>query len=1186
MTELRDDVAAAPVPAASATDSLRDAVGGVWCAVLGVDQVGPGDDFFLSGGDSAQAVETAISLRALTGTELDLDVLYQYSEFGKLLAFLTEPQPGREQRPLTAAEENLWFAERLHPGSAQYNIAALYRFAGRLDVLRLRTALDALVGRHDALRRGFETPGRVVTAPHASVSCRWLDLRGLPESTLRQVIDEHARRPFDLASPPLLRALVIDRGDEGDLLLLTVHHLVCDGGSLAVLEDELSRLYANDANGTEGSDGTDSTYRAYRADVSGRLPTPAPRTNGSGAVPSRLFDPEQSRAYWRRTLADCPRGISLPHDLPRPAALDIAGGVHLLVCAEDMAADMAALAKSERLSPFMTWVLAYAAGLLALTGERDMVIGIAASSRTAEQRGEIGMFVDPVPLRLTIPPGSTARSLASQVRRATIEALAHRGVPFQQIVEDLGPGGDPARAALMQAALSYLDASGCVLRLDGLEARRELLPTGTSKYELLWQITRQADRTVTELEYLSDLFSAQQAADVHAGLLSAASAAFASPDAPLLAAGSLHSPSRTAGNGAAEPDAEAAARVPLPQLVRQHAARQPDAPALRHRDLELTYRQLDERALAVAAGLRAAGLRRGDVVAVPMTRSADAVTAYLGIGYAGCAYLPLDPELPIDRLHTALRGVADAAIVAEPLASLPPQLPVFRIADLLTDAATATDADTGSERVADSFTPVPITGEDAAYLMSTSGSTGTPKTVVVPHRAISRLVPNAEGLAIRADDTVAHVCNPAFDAATLEIWGALGAGAVLVVGDKQDVMSPARLRAFLGEHRISVLGLPTALLHTMIDVAPDAFGDIRLLVFGGEKADERRMERLLTHRPPGSVVNVYGPTENTTVSTLQQVTLSALDPGPLPIGRCISGSTAYALAPDGRPVVPGAEGELYVGGDGLAIGYHGDSRLTAATFVPNPFSRRPGERIYRTGDRVRPHADGSFLFVGRNDDQVKVRGFRVELGEIEHALLALPGVTDAAVVVRNTPDGAELVACVTGTASPALEAELDVPCPAELDTADLANRLRTRLPDYMIPALVVTDRLPLNANGKVDRAALLASLPADIGRPAAGSATTATDASDASDATDAADPDLDDPLAEAVATLLCESLGLERVGPDDSFVALGGHSIKALKLLARVDEKLGAVVELADFLAEPTLRGLLTAVRADLAVSR
>ncbi|WNV87575.1 amino acid adenylation domain-containing protein [Umezawaea sp. Da 62-37] len=1101
-------------------DGLREAVAGTWCAVLGVDHVSPEDDFFEAGGDSGLAVETAIGLRALTGEDLDLDVLYQYPRFGDLLSFLADPRPEDEVRPLTPAEERLWFAERLQPGSPQYHIAALYRFPGRVDVPRLRNALDALVVRHDALRRGFEAPGRAVTTPRATASCRWLDAVGLPEATVRQMIDEHARKPFDLATPPLLRALAVDRGDEDGLLLLTVHHLVCDGSSLAILEEDLGRLYA------EGATAADTE--------------PAPRTEDTA---SRLVDEDESRAYWRRTLAGAPRGIALPHDLPRTAAPGNAGGVHPLVCADDLLEAMAGLATQERLSPFMTWIVAYVAGLVALTGERDVVIGIAASSRTAARRDEIGMFVDPVPLRLVLPEGITTRELAREVRRATTGALAHRGVPFQTIVEDLGPGGDPARAPLVQAGITYLDAAGSVLRLDGVEAHRELLPTGTSKYELLWSVTRQAERTTTEFEYLGRLFSPERAAEVHTGLLDAARAAFARPDAPLTvprrpqAVAESDTAAAHADSALGEPDA----RRPMPELVRLRAAQRPDAPALRHRGVEITYRQLDERAVAIAAGLRAAGLRRGDVVAVPLPRGIDSVSAYLGIFYAGCAYLPLDHDQPADRVRTALHGVADAVLVAGPHPELPPDARVLRLDDLL---------DSGG-RAVDPAVPVRVVGEDAAYLISTSGSTGRPKTVVVPHRGISRLVPDAEGIVYHSDDRVAHLCNPAFDASILELWGALGSGAVLVIGDKQDALSPARLRAFLAEERITVLGLPTALLHTVIDFAPDALRAVRLLIFGGEKADERRLARLMAHQPPARVVNVYGPTENTTVSTLQRVTPANVDPGPLPIGRAVTGSTAYALGPDGHPVAPGEEGELHVGGAGLARGYHGNPALTAASFVPDPFGAAGG-RLYRTGDRVRPVADGTFHFVGRTDDQVKVRGFRVELGEIELALRSLPGVTDAVVFASATADSTELLACVTGDADLA-------------DPAGIADALRTRLPDYMIPAVVVTDRLPLNANGKVDRATLLASLSDDT--PAStGPDTGAFPA---------------DPLTDAVVALWCESLGTTRARPDDSFVALGGHSIKALKLLARVDESLGVVVDLADFLAEPTLRALVTAVEQD-----
>ncbi|SFD53256.1 non-ribosomal peptide synthetase [Streptomyces aidingensis] len=1105
-------------------EGLREAVTGIWCAVLGVDHVGPQDDFFLEGGDSGLAVETALSLRALTGTELDLDILYQYPRFGELLAALTGPPATAtgEQRPLTPAEERLWIAERLRPGSPQYHIAALYRFPGGIDVLRLRAALDALAARHGALRRGFEAPGRAVTAERVSVPCRWLDARGVPEPALRELIDDYARAPFDLSRPPLLRALAVDRGDQGTLLLLTVHHLVCDGASLALLEDGLGRLYSA-APGPGGQQA-------------------APPRERPSAAASRLLDRDESRAWWRRTLAGCPRGIALPHDLPRPAVPDGAGAVHTLVCDPQLLDRMAEMAARERLSPYMTWTVAYAAGLLALTGQRDLVAGVAVSSRSGEQRDEIGMFVDPLPLRLRLPEGVTARDLARQVRRGLTEALAHQGVPFQAIVAELGAQGEPGRAPLVQTGLTYLDASGCVLRLDGLRARRELLPTGTAKYELLWSVTRQADRTVAEFEYLSGLFSAERAAEAHTVMMAAAQAAFSRPDEPLRAPGPAPVPVPGPVPAPVSGPVAAGGR-PLPELVRLHARQRPDAPALRHRDTELSYRELDARALAVAAGLRAAGLGRGSVVAVPMPRGAGTVLACLGIHYAGCAYLPLDPDQPPDRLRTAVRGVADAALVAgQAPPGLPPELPLLRLEDMPADPA---------GRAAGTV-PVPVTGEDIAYLMSTSGSTGRPKTVVIPHRGISRLVPDAEGLAIRADDRVAHVCNPAFDAATLEVWGALGAGALLVVGDKEDVLSPARLRAFLAEHRITVLGLPTALLNTVIDFAPDALGGVRLLVFGGEKADEERLARLLAGRPPARVVNVYGPTENTTVSTLQQVTAADLEPGPLPIGRALSGSTAHALGPDGRPVAPGEEGELYVGGDGLAHGYHGNPALTAASFVPDPFGGRAGGRLYRTGDRVRPRPDGTFLFLGRTDDQVKVRGFRVELGEIELALRSLPGVTDAVAFARATPDGTELLACVAGGAG--------LP-----DAAALTGELRGTLPPYMVPAVVVTDRLPLNANGKVDRAALLAWLPRDLPRPGApGGGAAGTD-----------------PVAEGVTALWCDALGVDRAHPDDSFVAGGGHSIKALKLLARVDEKFGTAVDLADFFADPTLGGLIAAVRQE-----
>ncbi|AGL19083.1 non-ribosomal peptide synthetase [Actinoplanes sp. N902-109] len=1036
---------------------------------------------------------------------------------------------------LTPAEERLWFAEQRNRATPVYHLSVHYRFTGRLDVERLRTALDELAARHPALRRGFTAPGRSFTLPSASpapvsprsaspapvsppsanaapvsppsasplppsppppsaapvsapgatttrvsvpLECR--DARDLPEAQVQRLLDTAARTPFDLAAPPLLRALLVT-GASGDQLLLTVHHLVCDGTSMARLEAELEELYT------------------------GVGPAPEPVV----AVRQQRRDEGKALAYWRAALTGAPAGLSLPHDRARPRVLGVAGATHALPLPPELPAAMEALAARERLSPFMVWVLAYVAGLTAVTGDRDLVIAVPVSARRPEQQAEIGMFADIVPLRFVLPPGLTGRGLAALVRSTVAGALAYGHVPFQTLVERLWPKDDRLRAPLAQAALTYVDATGCALRAGTPSVHRELLPTGTAKFEVLWAVTRHPGRTVAELEYSTELFTERAAAALHQRMLAAATAVLTRPDAEL-------------PGGPAEPPNE----TPVHEHVRRHVATRPDAVAVRHHEVRLTYRQLDDRAAVIAAGLRAAGLRRGGVVALPMVRSADAVAACLGVLYAGCAYLPIDVNQPHERIRGIVRGTAHAAVVADDtmagaLAGLVPVLPL----------ATLTGRD---ER----FRSVRITGGDVAYVMSTSGSTGRPKAVVVPHRAITRLVIGADYVTVDPSDRVAHLSNPAFDAATFEIWGALANGATLVVEDRDVALSPPRLSAFLEQQRITVMWLTATLLHQVVDFAPDALRHLRVLLFGGEQADERRLAKLLAGHPPAQLINGYGPTENTTFSTCHEVSAADIAAGVVPIGRAIRGTTAHALDAAGDPVPEGETGELYVGGAGLALGYLGAPELTAAAFVPDPFDPRGGRRLYRTGDLVRVRPGGGYEFVGRADDQVKVRGFRVELGEIELALRRQPGVTAAVVFARPSPHGTEIVAGVA--ADPAGRAELD-------------RRLRAELPDYLVPTLVVLDRIPVNANGKADRTALLAA-----SRPAP-------------------EP-IEEPETGAVAAIWCEVLDREHARPGDNFLTHGGHSLLALRLLSRLDEELGVQLDLADFLADPTLRGLTALV--------
>jgi len=1105
---------------------LREAVAGIWRELLGVTEVQDDDDFFLAGGDSVLAVETATALRTLTGTELDLDILYDYPEFGRLVAALTRGprQKERELRELTPAEERVWAAESLDPGTPLYHVCVRYRFDGKLDLVRLRGALNALVVEHDALRRGFEAPGRAFTAGDVPApSCRWIEAGGVAEPQVLRMLDDDARTPFGLAYPPLLRALVVDLGEAGDLLQLTVHHLVCDGASLALLESDLRRLYLGEGAGPGGS---------------GEKGAPAAR-----AVSARGQDPAAAMEYWRRTLADCPGGLPVPHDLPRSEPVGVSGATHAIVFLPKALAALSSLAKAERLSPFMVWVAAYAAGLAAVTGERDLVITVPVSSRTPEQGREIGLFVDMLPLRFVLPPGATARVLVKLVRRVVTEALAHGRLPERALIEDLWPNGNRVGSSLAQVALTYVDASECGLRAGDSWAERELVPTGTAKYDVLWSVTRRANATVAELEYRTGLFSAEAAADLHRRLVSAVSEAFSDPDAAMRG---LSGPEGPASAVAEVP------YVPIHERVRRQAAARPDALAIQHGDRALTYRELDERASSVAAGLRAAGLRRGDVVAVAMERGADMVTAFLGILYAGCAYLPVDARQPAERIRSVAGTAARAALVsdglrAEPLADL---MPVLWLQALLRQEASAG--------------PIRLTGEDVAYVMSTSGSSGVPKAVLVPHRAITRLVPDADYVAIDPADRVAHLSNPAFDAATFEIWGALAAGATLVVEEQEVVLSPTRLRSFLQQRRITVLWLTATLLNQVVDFAPDALRDLRVLLFGGEKADERRLARLLADHAPAQMVNGYGPTENTTFSTCHEVTSADLAQGVVPIGRPISGSTAYALDPAGRPVEVGEVGELFVGGDGLAHGYLGAPGMTAAAFVPDPFDARPGRRLYRTGDQVRLLPGGRFEFLGRHDDQVKVRGFRVELGEIDAVLRRQAEVADTVVLAHATNDGTEIVACVTPAGERA--GPLDVPA--------LGERLRSELPEYMVPTrLVALERIPVNANGKADRSAVLAAIGiVTAPEPAPREQSSGVPAPERT-------PEVEDEAVAAVSAVWCEVLGTDDARPEDHFLMLGGHSIKALRLLSRLEQEFGVSVELADFFDDPTLYRLVTLVQ-------
>lgn len=1088
----------------------HEAIARIWREELGVDEVRENDHFFQQGGHSALAVQVALRLRQLLGTDVELDILYAYPEFGRLVAAVAAgAEADSEQRELTPAEERIWFVEQLHPRTAAYHLSVLYRFDGQLDVTRLRRAFAALIERHKALRTGFGMPGQAFVVSAAEATVRHVDATGATGPAVTRMLDNEARQPFDLDRPPLIRALAVGRGEAGDWLLVTVHHLACDGASLDLIDTDLQRDYAD-------------------ASDPGQPPAPV-----VSAVTQNLRDPDAALRYWRTALAGLPAQTALPYDRPRPKALGVAGSVHRADIPDRLLARLNSVTEHEGLSPFMAWVAAYLVGLTAATGERDLAVVTPMSIRTPAQARDVGLFVNTVPLRFVLPPEATARTVSRQVRRVVVEALAHAQVPMQLMIEQLGLGGDLSRVPLGQTTLTFTDDSGWRWQSGGLSASRELFPAGTAKYELAWLVTRRVSGVSATLEFSTELFSPQVASELHGRMVAAIDAAFAQPDTeiPLAVAEAA--------------EQQQAPYRPITELIARQARERADLVAIIHGDDRISYADLDRRAAAVAAGLRRSGVGRGDVVAIPMARSASAVIAALGTLRAGCAYLPLDVSQPAARTRMMIERcrpqavIADAADVAESVADL---APVLMAGQLLTP-------DPGAPGEG----PVAVTEQDPACVICTSGSTGQPKAVVVPHGAISALVPDANYLTVTPDDRVAYSSNPAFDAVLIEVWGALASGATLIVTDREVTLTPHLMRAFLAEQRITVMVMATSLFHQLADFAPDAFQGLRALFFGGEVCDPRRMRKILTGHPPARLVNIYGPTENTTATTTHDITLADLAEA-VPIGRPVSGAVLHVLRPDGTVAEPGEVGELYIGGTGLANGYHLAPALTAAAFVPDPFGAAPGARLYRTGDLVRQLPDGTFAFAGRYDDQVKVRGFRVELGEVDLAIRGQDHVADVAVLSRRTPDSAEIIAFVT-RAGP-------------LDVAELTRRLRLELPDQMVPSFVVLDRMPMSPNGKIDRRALAATIP-DIAPGDCGADAGAPDPSPG-----------DGALMASMASLWREILAVGDIGPEDDFIALGGQSIKALRLLARIDAAFGVRIKLAELLSNPTLLAVTDLVRA------
>ncbi|MGW4533873.1 amino acid adenylation domain-containing protein [Nocardia sp. NPDC004340] len=1137
------DLRALPEPALAQADYIEPTglaltVAETYAEVLGLDRVGARDDFFALGGDSLIATRVAARLAAHLDRTVPVRLLFEAPIVAELADRLTAtesdtaaPAPTRTERPalvpLSPAQQRMWFVNRFDPASPAYNVPVALRLTGHLDHAALRAALRDVLDRHETLRTVYPDIDGVGMQRVVDTDGVPLDLEPIPVTpdSLPTVVADTIGDGFDVtaAVPLRVRVFRIDTsaGEVNDhVVVLVAHHIATDGFSMAPLTRDVAAAYATRAAG----------------EVPTWEPLPVQYADYTLWQRDRLGDEEDARslaarqvAYWSDTLAGVPDHLELPTDRPRPARASHQAAECTARVDRTVSDAIDRYAREHRATPFMVVHAALAVLLARLGGTGDVVVGTPVAGRGVRELDDlVGMFVNTLVLRTDVRSAEDFGALLDRVRDTDLAAFEHADVPFERLVEVLSPARSEARHPLVQVMLVFQNLPMPELRLPELTVAPLELPQTNSRFDLSLTVIGDADGLDLRCCYATDLFDAATMTDFTDRLVH------------LLGEITVESP-RPVGDldllTPAEQDRLGSGRAPvtpprtLADIMADAVAANPDGIAVVCGDRSLTYRELDVRADQVARRLAAAGARPETLVAVGIPRSIESVVAVWAVARTGAAFVPVDPAYPPDRIARIIdvSGVRLGLTVTDQRHRLPDTVHWWCLDE--------PDADDNPP----DLTEIHRNTANPAYVIFTSGSTGAPKGVVVSHAGLANLAAaQRERDEITPDSRVLHVASPSFDASVVELLMAVGAAATLVVAPPT-VFAGLELGELLSRERVSHIALTPSALAT---VDPTGLDDLRLIVTGGEPCPP---ELVTAWAAEGrNHFNDYGPTE----ATVWAVGGSVRSGEPITIGIPAPGVRALVLDERLRPVPDGVVGELYLAGIPLARGYFGRYDLTAVRFVADPHGA-PGERMYRTGDLVRRRA-GKLEYLGRTDTQVKLRGLRIELGDVEAAMTADPSVARAVAVVRDDGHGGLLAAYVV--AAPGAE-----PVPAVLKKA-----AAQRLPSYMVPtAVMVLPELPRTANGKLDLDALPA--PQQEAR---------------------AHREPEGPVETAVAAAFAEVLGIDRVWRDDDFFALGGNSLIATRVVARIGAALDAAVPVRALFDAPTVAELAAFVAAGAASDR
>ncbi|TCO60560.1 non-ribosomal peptide synthase/polyketide synthase [Actinocrispum wychmicini] len=1075
----------------------------LFAEVLGVPSVGVHDDFFARGGHSLLAIRLVSRVRAVFGTELRIQRLFESPTVAQLVEAIGDTRSDRvelgavarpAELPLTDGQRRLWFLNRFEDVPAMYNIPLALKLHGPVDRDALAAAVDDLMARHESLRTVYPELDGAPTQRILDDAPTAFAVRVVHRDDLDAELTLAASRGFDLAVEPPFRATLFAVAPQEHVLLLVLHHIGADGPSTSPLTRDLSTAY--------------TSRRAGREPQWSTLPVQYPdfalwHQNVVDDLMAGQLD------YWSDALAGLPEGLDLPTDRPRPMEASYRGDAVELRISAEQHRRIAEVARAHGATVFMAMHAALATVLTRFGGGTDIPIGSPVGTRTQDALDDVvGFFVNTLVLRTDTAGDPTFADLLARVRGAALGAFAHPDLPFERLVSRLAPARSLARHPLFQVMLAFQEEPEWHWDVPGMCADLSVVPTGIARFDLALDLVEKRGSGGIEgkLEYSSDLFDRDTAQRLADCVLRVLELAIAEPDKPITDLDVLSPDERSRVLVDWNSSPTSADPAPLPDLVQAQVAKTPDATAVSFEGQELTYAELNSAANRLARVLIARGAGPECVVALAMPRSLEMIVVWLAVLKTGAAYLPVDANYPAERIRFMIEDAKPMLLVTT--SAIAADLPESSAEMVLVDALAAQLTAVLSTNPTDADRTSPLSVDNTAYVIYTSGSTGRPKGVAVTHRGVAGVAgAHIDGLRLDEHSRFLLAVSISFDVSMADIAMTLLSGAALVIPGPRHHMAGEDLASLIEHNAVT----HTDLVATMLSSLPTTdLPSLRGLVVGGEALS---LEQARKWTPGRRLLHVYGPTESTVVATMSDP--AGPDQAP-PMGHPIQDVNAYVLDARLQPVPEGVPGELYLAGNGLARGYLNRPSLTGERFVASPYGPR-GTRMYRTGDLVKWRMDGNLEFVGRADHQVKVRGFRIELGEIEAALARLPEVAQTAVIVReDRPGERRLVGYV-------------VPAPgAQPELKAMRARLAAELPDYMVPsAIAVLDELPLSANGKLDRDALPAATAEVSGR---GPRT---------------------PVETILCDLFAEVLGLARVGIDDGFFDLGGDSIVSLQLVSK-----------------------------------